>query len=121
MADTTIFIKNMVCNRCRRVIREDLEKLGLSISSVELGKAVIRGEISEDDKVKIEKVLLSDGFEIINDKQHQILEQVKTVIIDQIHHQRSKPESMNFSDFLEREVGVNYFNLSKLFSSFEVT
>lgn len=119
MKNTTIYIKNMVCNRCIRVVTEDLEKLGITIDSIELGKAVISGDLSEEVLMQIEKVLLSSGFELINDRQHQIIEQVKTIIIECIHHDKSKPESVNLSDFLEQQVRVNYFSLSKLFSSVE--
>lgn len=36
MKKTTIYIKNMVCNRCIRVVNEDLEKMGIGIESIEL-------------------------------------------------------------------------------------
>ena len=119
MKNTTIYIKNMVCNRCIRVVTEDLEKLGIAIDSIELGKAVINGELSEVELMQVEKVLLSGGFELINDRQRQIIEQVKTIIIEHIHHNKYKPASTNFSDFLEQQIGVNYYSLSKLFSSIE--
>ena len=119
MKNTTIYIKNMVCNRCIRVITEDLEKLGIAIESIELGKVVISGDVSEEELRQIEKALLSSGFELINDRQHQIIDQVKTIIIEYIHHDKFKPEHINLSDFLEQQVSVNYFSLSKLFSSVE--
>lgn len=69
--------------------------------------------------MQVEKVLLSGGFELINDQQRQIIEQVKTIIIEHVHHDKHKLASTNFSDFLEQQVGVNYYSLSKLFSSIE--
>ena len=69
--------------------------------------------------MQVEKVLLSNGFELINNRQHQIIEQTKTTIIAYVHHDKSKPESVNLSDFLEQQIGINYFSLSKLFSSVE--
>lgn len=119
MKKTTIYIKNMVCNRCIRAVTEDLEKLGITLDSIELGKAVIKDELSEMELMQVEKVLLSGGFERINDRQRQIIEQVKTIIIEHVHHDKHKPVSANFSDFLERQIGINYYSLSKLFSSIE--
>jgi len=119
MKSTTLYIKNMVCNRCIRVVQEDLEKLGFSVEFISLGEVTVAGGLSEEDFEKIEKALLSEGFELINDRQHQLIEQVKTLIIELIHHDRSKPDQLNFSDFLEQQIGINYYNLSKLFSSFE--
>lgn len=109
----------MVCNRCIRVVAEDLGKLGLTIEAIELGKVKIKGVISDDNLMAIEKALLSSGFELINDRQHQIIEQVKKIIIEQVHHSNSKPAHINFSVYLEQQVGVNYSSISKLFSSFE--
>ncbi len=118
--DTRIlYIKNMVCNRCIRVVSEEFKKLGYDVRSIELGKVVLLGKISKQELQKIKEVLLSNGFELIDDQQHQLIEQVKTIIIRHIHHGGLKPEAVNFSDFLEQQTGVNYFNLSKLFSSFE--
>ncbi len=119
MKKTAIYIKNMVCNRCIRVVKEDLEKLGIGVESIELGKAELNGELSEVEFMQVEKVLLSSGFELINDRQRQIIEQVKTIIIEHVHHDKNKPASTNFSDFLEQQVGINYYSLSRLFSSIE--
>ena len=109
----------MVCNRCVRVVTEELERLGLAVDAVELGKAVVAGELSEAVLMQVEKALLSNGFELINDRQHQLIEQVKTIIIEYVHHDRAKPISKNLSDYLEQQIGVNYYSLSKLFSSVE--
>lgn len=119
MDTSTLFIKNMVCNRCIRVVEEELKRLGYEVDSIELGKVVLNGKISKQDLLGLSEVLLSNGFELIDDQQHQLIEKVKTTIIKHIHHGGLKPESVNFSDFLEQQTGVNYFSLSKLFSSFE--
>ena len=119
MENTTIYVKNMVCNRCIRVVREELKQLGFTIEAIELGKVTIRGSLSEEDLLSIEKTLLSNGFERVNDRHHQVIEQVKTIIIEHVHHGRSIPGHINFSEYLEQQIGVNYSSISKLFSSFE--
>ena len=119
MENTTLYIKNMVCNRCIRVVREELEQLGFTIEAIELGEVIIRGILSGEGLMAIEKALLSNGFELINDRQRQIIEQVKKIIIEHVHHGNAKPQHINFSEYLEQQVGVNYSSISKLFSSFE--
>jgi len=116
---TLLSVKNMVCNRCIRVVREDLEKLGFSIESLELGKLSLIGEISEKEYVLLGESLKSSGFELIEDRLHKLIESVKTLIIEHIHHKKQKPAQLNFSDYLAKETGVNYFELSRLFSSIE--
>lgn len=51
---TDFSIKNMVCNRCIRVVREELENLGYEVLDVQLGKAVLGGRLSVESKARIE-------------------------------------------------------------------
>ncbi len=112
-------IKNMVCARCIRVVKEELQQLGYSIEQIELGKVVLKEELSTDQWSIIQKVMQQNGFEVIESQQAQLVESVKTLIIEHIHHKQEKPSSVNFSEFLAQRTGSNYFNLSKLFSSLE--
>ncbi len=38
-----LYIKNMVCIRCKMVVKEELTKLGLQVTTVELGEAEVLG------------------------------------------------------------------------------
>ncbi len=117
-----LLIKNMVCNRCVRVVREELEKIGLSVSKVELGIATINltGDVIQYDL--IQNTLQKEGFELIEDHKASIIESIKHLVINEIHHHTSeKPASQNFSDFLVRKIGYEYSYLSNLFSSVEKT
>ena len=64
-------------------------------------------------------MLGANGFELINDQQSRLIDRIKTIIIEYVHYEREKPEHQNFSDYLSKQVGQNYFSLSKLFSSVE--
>ena len=119
MASTTMHIKNMVCNRCIRAVQEEIESLGFSIKSIELGEVVINEEIDNIDTDRIGKILAENGFELIKDKQSEIINRIKTLIIEYIHFDKKKPESVNFSDFLSSELNHDYSYLSHLFSMVE--
>jgi AraC-like DNA-binding protein len=118
---TTLYIKNMVCNRCIKVVKEELEKLGFVVDKIALGEAVIS---TENDKVPFEKIkdaLNENGFELIDDKNAKLIERIKVLIINKIHHSSNELEKFNFSKFLTEEIGMNYSHLSSLFSSMEGT
>lgn len=121
MKNTTLHIKNMVCNRCIKVVSSELNKLGFSITGIELGKVDLKEQLSESDKQKIVQVLLDNGFELIDDKKSRIVDQIKTAIINLIHYQKEKAVHVNLSDFLSKELGYDYSYLSNLFSSVEGT
>lgn len=119
MGLTTLHIKNMVCNRCIRVVKEELSKLGFQIESIELGKVTLQNMPAHAQLDKLKEVLLNNGFELIDDKKSKVIEQIKTLIIQLVHHDKEKPESINSSDFLSEETGYDYSYLSNLFSSVE--
>lgn len=109
----------MVCARCIRVVKEELQQLGYTIDQIELGRVVLQGNIDHNQRSAIQDVLQQNGFEILESQQAQLVESVKNIIIEHIYHKKGKPSSVNFSDFLAKKTGANYFNLSKLFSSLE--
>jgi len=119
MASTILHIKNMVCNRCIKAVNDELTDLGYTINKIELGEVVIKEELDNKDTEQISKALAENGFELINDKKSWIINRIKTLIIEYIHHDKEKPDYVNFSDFLSSELGHDYSYLSHLFSSIE--
>jgi AraC-like DNA-binding protein len=113
----TLFIKNMVCNRCIKVVREELEKLGLKIEKIELGEVEIRGEVISYEKIK--NVLEENGFELVEDKRAQIINKIKSHIIEIIYSEKIEDMNLKFSEYLSNQMGMDYQYLSNLFSSVE--
>ncbi|MCB0841215.1 MAG: helix-turn-helix transcriptional regulator [Bacteroidetes bacterium] len=112
-------IKNMVCNRCIRVVKEDLEAMGHEIRSIKLGEVILGKPVDENQLSQIREKLEASGFELIDDEQVKTIEEVKTLVIEHIHHHKEKPDYLNFSDFLAERMEKNYTNLSRLFSAME--
>lgn len=116
----TIYIKNMVCNRCIKVVREEFEKLGLVVKNIQLGEVELLSDETKLDMQKIDNFLKSNGFELLDNKNSKIIEKVKILIIDMIRKVDSgKDIDINFSEYLAQETGLNYNYLSTLFSSLE--
>lgn len=115
-----IYIKNMVCNRCKMVVKTELQKLGFNPNYVELGEVDLTDELSLNDKIKIDDVLKSLGFALIDDKKSRIIEQIKTLIIDLIHNKNNNLKS-NLSDYLSHKLNHEYHYISNLFSEVEGT
>jgi YesN/AraC family two-component response regulator len=109
----------MVCNRCIKVVANELTKLGYSIQSIELGEVQLMESLDEHDANKIRQILTENGFELIDDRKSLLINRIKTLIIEFIHYDREKPEHVNLSDFLAKELGHDYSYLSNLFSSVE--
>lgn len=106
----------MVCPRCIDAVRDIYKDLDIAITHIQLGKVVSKSEINYTVKSKLSALLIERGFEILQDKNHKIIEQIKTIIVEQIHHS-NELLSDNFSIHLSKKLNQEYTSLSRLFSS----
>ena len=113
-----IHIKYMVSLRCKMAVKEELDKLKLKHTSIELGEVNLKKDITGDDREYLRKGLLKKGLELIDDKKSQLIEKTKTIIIELIHYSEENPK-INYSDYISEKLDYNYNHLSSLFS--EVT
>lgn len=116
----TLIIKNMVCARCIRSVEHLLTEAGLEAKKVRLGEVELVASSNLLQLAALRQSLEYEGFELLDDRNSQLVAQIKNLVINEIHHAtHKKPESVNFSDFLARETGHQYSQLSKLFSLVE--
>ena len=112
-------IKNMVCNRCKTVVKQRLESLGYKPYVVELGEVHLPDEPSATDVKRIDTALRQDGFELLDDKRRQLIEQIKTAIIDVAQNPELLPSHMNLSRYLQEKLGLHYTYMTNLFTATE--
>ena len=116
----TLHIKNMVCNRCIKVVRDELQALGLSIRSVTLGEAVLGEKEDAVDHARVRAALEQNGFELIEDRRITTIERIKHAILKYVQNDHDQnPIKGTPSQFIARELGQDYSGLSSLFSSME--
>ncbi|MFW5550016.1 MAG: AraC family transcriptional regulator, partial [Prevotella sp.] len=76
-----LFIKNMVCNRCVMAVDGLLRENGFHPVSVELGHAVVEEDIGEGQRIQLRDKLQGIGFDLLEDRQEQTIEKIKSSII----------------------------------------
>lgn len=108
----------MVCDRCIMVVRELLSELGFTVQSVELGRAVVAEQVDASQREALRGRLQALGFELLDDKRMQLVEQMRNTIIELVHYQQNELK-VNLSQYLVSKFHHDYSFLSKLFS--EVT
>jgi AraC-like DNA-binding protein len=113
-----LYIKNMVCNRCKMAVKSELEQLNLHPLSIELGEIELQEADINPIKAALAKNLQSLGFELIDDKKSQLISQIKSLIIDLVHHKNNRI-TVNLSDYLSKQLLQDYSSLSNLFSEVE--
>jgi AraC family transcriptional regulator len=116
---TTLYIKNMVCDRCKMVVKSELEKLGVIPESVSLGEVHLNETVSPELQQKIDDNLRAVGFERIDDRKGRLVESIKKKIIEMVHHADQVDRKFNWSDILAESLHYDYNYLSNLFSVVE--
>ncbi|GAB3574908.1 hypothetical protein GCM10027578_38220 [Spirosoma luteolum] len=110
----------MVCGRCKRVVREELEKLGLTVNRVELGEVDVEALPIGLTLDTIRQALQASEFDLVEDRRQWLVEQIKLILINEIQHLKGERQpTENMSAFLERKLGYEYSYLSGLFSAGE--
>ncbi|MDP4209664.1 MAG: helix-turn-helix transcriptional regulator [Bacteroidota bacterium] len=115
-----IYIKNMVCIRCKTVVKSELEKLGLHYVTVDLGEADVIEDISTEQLNHLSIALKKNGLELMDDKKSILVEKIKTIIIELVHY-TDEQIKINLSDYLSEKLNYDYTYLANLFSEVKGT
>lgn len=114
----TLYIKNMVCPRCIESVRDVFSELNIQTSGIKLGEVTVTSIINFKLKEKLEARLKLKGFELLEGKKSKLIAQIKSIVINQIHHSEDVL-NINFSTYIADQLNQDYSTLSKLFSSVE--
>jgi len=115
-----LYIKYMVSNRCKMMVKDELKKLGLHFIVVDLGEVDIMETINVEQREQLKAALIISGLELMEDKRAVLIEKIKNVIVEMVHHSDELIKT-NFSDFLSSRLNHDYTYLSNLFSEVQGT
>ncbi len=110
----------MVCIRCKMVVKEELRKLGLHYTVVELGEADILENITAEQQVQFKVALLKSGLELMDDKKSVLIQKIKNIIVELVHYSE-EPLVLKFSEYLSQKLNHDYTYLANLFSEVQGT
>lgn len=117
--ETILYVRNMVCNRCIKVVEEEFRKLDLEIRKISLGEIVVANQLGKEILYKIRNVLEKNGFELIEDRKMRTIEQIKLLILYLVRNEQKTKSKINISEYLSEKLNSDYHYLSTLFSSVE--
>jgi hypothetical protein len=102
-----LFIKYMVSNRCKIVVKEELKKLGLHYIVVDLGEVEIMENLTAEQREQVKTALLSSGLELMDDKKSIIIEKIKNTIIELVHHLDNQNKTI-ISEVISKKLNYDY-------------
>lgn len=108
----------MVCDRCIYVLADEFPKLGLEISDIRLGAVTLK----ESDEITVAEetiraMLVKNGFDLLQNRNHNIIEQIKNAVENGIQKQLDTGEPVKFSVLISDQLNRDYDSMSSLFSS----
>ena len=113
-----LYIKNMVCDRCKMAVKYELIKLGVKPISVDLGEVELNNELTETQYQKFSTTLKEYGFEMIDKSNARVIEKIKNIIIELVHRS-DETIKINYSAYIEGKLKKKYNYLSNIFSETE--
>jgi len=116
------WIKNMVCNRCLKVIKQELQELKVKVLSLELGKLLVEAPNKTNNEIvnAVTTVLHANDFEIVQTEEEMLTERIKIILIEQLQ-ELPLHIKLKTSELLASSLHKDYKALSKLFSTNEKT
>ena len=113
-----LYIKNMVCSRCKKIVKAELDKLGIHYATVELGEVTIRKKITAGQHTNLYIALQQSGLELLDDHKNDLIEKLKNAIID-LELYSDEELKTSFSDYISLRVNDNFISLNTLFAEIE--
>jgi YesN/AraC family two-component response regulator len=114
----TIFIKNMVCQRCIITVENIFHNLHIPFNEVSLGEVQLEQKLSEKELKEVDKALHEVGFELIDTRVNKIIEDIKQAVLEYLNLGMDS-QNLKLSSFITNKIPYDYSYLSDLFSSVE--
>ena len=105
----------MVSSRCKMIVKEELNKLGLHFITVDLGEVEVMEDLSQEQRDQIKTALFKSGLELMDDKKAVLIERIKNVIVEMVHYADEMPK-IKSSNYISELLNHDYTYLSNLFS-----
>jgi AraC-like DNA-binding protein len=108
----------MVCDHCRALVIDALNKTGISFDKVALGEVHLSKRMSLSQFVRFKGFLRKSGLELLDYRQNIIVEKVLNVIDDMVNFPGNGSNKINY-DYLFSESNKSFGSLKLLFSEIE--
>ena len=112
-------IKNMICDRCIKLVRELLSELSLPYISVDLGKIHFKRDLNLTELKTLNRALTAEGFEILEEQELIIVEGVKFAVISEVRGYSKRARESSYAEILTHDFKMSYSKISKLFFQVE--
>ena len=115
-----LYIKYMVSQRCKMMVIDELNKVGVQYTAVDLGMVETFQDLSEHQRSLLRDNLLKSGLELLDNKKSILIERIKNLIVEMVHYSDQLP-NLNYSEYISNKLQYDYTYLSNIFSEVKGT
>jgi len=109
----------MLCSCCIKLTELEFEKVGIRTIKIRSGFAIIEFNPEVIKLEIIDEILKQHGMGLVKTRDQKIVEQIKTAVIELIHHSNNINSLLRKSEYLVEKLSLSYQQLSKIFSKHE--
>ena len=113
-----LYVRYMVCLRCKMLVKSELEKLGIQYSVTLKGGIEFPDGISHEQRDKLKKNLQKHGLYLLDESESLLIDKIIDTIIEVIHHTDRLPK-ICYNELIHKKMGRNSESILRIFS--EVT
>lgn len=114
-----LYVKNMVCDRCIMIVKQQLENFDLKVNEITLGKIDVEPAPDANKLQDIASAMEVLGFELIDKEKDQLVEQIKNQVIELVHYSDLNAMDHSLTQVIADRLNKDYAYLSRQFSEVE--
>jgi AraC-like DNA-binding protein len=108
----------MVCDRCKALVVDALNKTGISFDKVTLGEVHLLQKMSHSQFIQLETLLRKSGLELLDNRQNLLVEKLLNIIDDLVDFPENMLNKIN-NEYLCSGHFKTFGSLNLLFSEIE--
>jgi AraC-like DNA-binding protein len=115
IATKKLYVKYMVSLRCKEIVKEELNKLGLKFTISTEGAIEFFDEIRQEQLDELDKNLKRTGLVLLSENNSILVDRIINTIIELIHYSDELPK-LNFKEIINENIVSGNESILKIFS-----
>lgn len=108
----------MVCNRCKTIVKAELDRLNVEYNTIELGNVITKGFLTSSQRKRLSGALQRNGLELVDENKNLLIERLRRSIVELEHHSDEDLKT-RYSDYIRLVVDDSFSSLNTLFAEIE--
>lgn len=98
-------------------VEDILNRLDIPFKEVNLGEAILTRDLRPDERKELEREFDKVGFELLQDRNEKLINNIKSVIIDDVYSNKISAEKL--SSLLSSKLNYDYSHITHVFTESE--